>query len=110
MVLEQIKVLSALNKMKNTPFSEVELRNKTKIFDRYRLIMLCKDLNKSGYFDSYQVSTTNNIQKITLSYKGLCYKRDLSVRFITKCLSWFSSHIVELAALIVAIIALIRTL
>lgn len=107
---EQRKVLSVLNRMKNSPFSEIDFRNKTKIFERARLVLLCKTLDQAGYFDSCEITTTNDIQKIKLSYKGLCYKHDLVFEFLSGCFLWFSDHIVELAALIVAIIALIRTL
>lgn len=111
MTCQQLKVLRELNRMytAHEPFSEVTLRNNTKLFDRSRLLKLCSDLNQKGYFDVYQTDRFQNITNIDLSYRGLCYRREFILEILSRCFAWFSAHIVELAALILSVIALLRT-
>ncbi len=109
MYREQRKILKALNQMQKQPFTETELHNLTKIFDRSKLVKLCRDLKEKGYLESFSESH-NTITSIELSYKGIIYKQIIRTKILNNCFTWFSEHILELAALILSVIALLRTL
>ena len=104
----QRKVLRQLNKMRRQPFSELELRNKTKIFDRDKLVALCRDLEKKGYLSVLSVSQNNEIKNIKLSYRGMQYKEDHRRHILERSFDWFTQNLVGLAALIVSVIALLQ--
>lgn len=104
----QRKVLRQLNKMRRQPFSEIELRNKTKFFDRDKLVALCRDLEKKGYLSVLSVSQNNEIKNIKLSYRGMQYKEDRRRYLLSNSFAWFTQNLVGLAAFIVSVIALLQ--
>lgn len=109
MYREKRNVLKVLNKMRDKPFSDTELRNATKIFDREKMTKLCCELKSEGFLDSF-LHNQNTIISIELSYKGIIYKQIIRTEILKSCFAWFSEHILELAALILSLIALLRTL
>ena len=111
MYSEQRKILKVLNQMQKQrqSFTETELRNLTRIFDTNRLVKLCRNLKEEGYLESFSESH-NTITSIELSYKGIIYKQIIRTKILDHCFAWFSEHILELATLILSVIALLRTL
>jgi len=71
--LEQYRILKILVDLQkgSMPFSEFYLYNKSKIFNRPKMLALCRDLQKQGYIDTLVISSTNEILNIRLTYKGL---------------------------------------
>lgn len=57
-----------------------------------------------------QIGNGKSIKSGSLSYRGMTYKEENLANFLKKCLDWFTQNLVGLAALIVSIIALIRSL
>ena len=108
---EQRKVLRFLNEMRASrqPFSDTDLRNRTKIYDRDTLVKLCKELEREGYFEDLSLTLIMDIVNIELSYKGISYLKVQRKEFCIAVGRWFSENLVGLAALIVSIVALIRT-
>ena len=110
MTFKQYRVLRILNQMRkaNQPFSDNAVRNHIRDFDRDEFLALCKDLNTKGYFERFKVAPHGDILEMELSYKGMCFRQNFAVRIVSGCFHWFSEHILELVALILSLIALLR--
>lgn len=108
MVSKGYKVLCHLNRMRKsrTAFSEAELRNRTKIFDRDGLVKLCKSLYAAGYLDSLAISPDGTIQNIELSYTGMTYRAERR-RAIRK---YIADKWIDVFALLIAILSLILSI
>lgn len=109
---EQRKVLKALNQIRKerASFSEVDLCNRAKVFERDKLAALCLSLQEQGYLHSVKFGCGKAIQNLELSYLGMNYRREFVADVWKAVLRWFASNLVGLAALTVSIIALLRSL
>lgn len=104
-----LKVLNAMRKDQKS-FDEARFLNGIRIFDREKVSKLCEELKALGYLDTLVIDSAKTIRSITLSYRGMTYKEENRAAFWKACLAWFTQNLVGLAALIVSIIALIRSL
>lgn len=109
--LEQIKVLRKLNKArKKEPIltGDILTANKKHI-DNDRLAKLCQTLKDDGYLDTFVLNIYGEISVLELSYRGITYAREVRNQIIKTTFNWFSDHMIEILALIISIIALIRS-
>lgn len=112
LTLEQLRILRVLNRMRklNQAFSQIEFEKSAKIPNKEKLYALCESLDEQGYFKFFAYNLALEITQIALSYKGMTYIQVIVMNFMKKTFIWLSDHIIELAALILSVIALLRTL
>lgn len=105
-MLEKFCVLHALNKMRKTqiPFSDTELRNQAKIFDRPLLEKTCAVLHKNGYFDQISVDQSHTFTNIELSYQGMTYIRHWGLLV----LKYIVDHWFDFLAVVISFLALLK--
>ena len=115
--LDQIWVLHTLNKARKDgkEVSGKALVRKHGKHDQEKLVALCRELAKNGYFDDLGdfdkncINFNNEIGPLFLSYRGMTYAREVRNELFKNIFSWFSDHLIELLALIISIIALLNT-
>lgn len=111
LTLEQMRVLKTLNEMQESgeAFSETTFYNRLDRYKNDRIVKLCKKLEHDGYIEKLSLVSSRRIDYIELTYSGMVYRR----LFIKDCakaiLVWLANNLVGIAALIVSIIALLRT-
>ena len=107
---EHLKVLKYLKSVHGEMLQDVALRNATKIYDFEDMEDICKELYNNKYLDKLRIDADKTIVDVHLSYKGRHYRKYIAKARLHAVGSWFASHIVELVALILSLIALIRTI
>lgn len=109
---ESRAVLRVLNQFsrENRPFSEIELYNKIRIYDRAKMVKLCLNLQKTGYLDTLIIDDAKTIHRLELSYLGMTY-RQAARRQVMKYIAdkWidFFALVVSIAALVIALLSLL---
>lgn len=110
---EQRIVLKALNDMRECgePFSAVDLYNRTRLFDREKMVKLCNILKELGYFDLLDINMNNEICMIKLSYRGMTYKAEIYAgirKYIAEKWIDFVALLVSISALVISLVALLQ--
>lgn len=111
LTLEQMRVLKTLNEMQESgeAFSETTFYNQLKRYDNDRIIKLCEQLATDKYVEKIQLTITGRLEHIELKYPGMVYRRLFVKDCIKAVLVWLANNLVGIAALLVSIIALLRT-
>lgn len=98
------------NKIESSSFAEI---GEHYGWSAQKVRSVCDQMEEAGYAKKQINHGTHGesfADGIVLKEEGRYYWRYFAIHFVRRCFEWFTAHIIELAALILSIIALIRTL
>ena len=109
----QLRILRSLNAMRRERcrFTETELYNRVRLYDRWKMVKFCEGLQEMGYITlSLDPVVSDTIRSISLTAKGASYSRAILWDCVFGLLRWFFNNLVAIAALVVSLVALLHTL